>query len=145
MDSLAVSNEQFSKSKLEKAPSAPGPSAISSSTTEGDIFSFFVLEFGKTAFYFSRREIPAAGCGAGAAQAGGDEAGGEAERDLRLLHREDVRGAGQYQLWLGRDQLWLLQQTFLLPELPGQLPVLQHAAPAVHGELLLQPRLCGAL
>ena len=52
MDSLAVSNEQFSKSKLEKAPSAPGPSAISSSTTEGDIFSFFVLQFGKNNILF---------------------------------------------------------------------------------------------
>ena len=143
MDSLVVSNDQFSKSKLEKAPSAPGSSAISSSTTEGDIFPVSSLE--KQLFYCSRREIPATGGGAGAAQVGGDEAGGEAERDLRLLHWEDVRGAGQYQLWLGRDQLRLLQQTFLLPELPGQLPLLQHAAPPVHGELLLQPGLCGAL
>ena len=145
MDSLAVSNEQFSKSKLEKGPSAPGSSAISSSTTEGEIFSFFVLQFGKRTFYSSRREIPAAGCGVGAAQVGGDEAGGEAERDLRLLHREDVRGAGQHQLRLGGNQLWLLQQTFLLPELPGELPLLQHAAAPVHGQLLLQPGLCGAL
>ena len=140
MDSLGVSNEQFSKSKLEKAPSAPGSSAISSSTAEGDeIFSVFIL------FYCicGRREIPATGAGAGAAQVGGDEAG-EADCDLRLLHGEDVRGARHHQLRVGGDEL-LLQQAFLLPELPARLPVLQHAAAPVHGQLLLQPRLCGTL
>ena len=143
MDSLGVSNEQFSKSKLEKAPSAPGSSAISSSTAEGDDIFPVCFPVWNESPYFCRREIPAAGPGAGAAQAGGDEAG-EAECDLRLLHGEDVRGAGHHQLRVGGDEL-LLQQTFLLPELPGQLPLLQHAAPAVHGELLLQPGLCGAL
>ena len=36
-----MSNDHFSKSKLEKAPSAPGSSAISSSTAEGDISILF--------------------------------------------------------------------------------------------------------
>ena len=105
------------------------------------IFSlFFVLQFGKTAFHFSRREIPAAGLPSGAAQVTGDEAG-EAERDLRLLHGQDVRGAGQHQLLLQLPAL-------LLPDVPEQLPesLLRHAAAAVHGGvLLLQSGLRGAL
>ena len=106
-------------------------------------FPQFVLLFRRDSLYSCRREVPAPGGGAGAAQVGGDEAC-EAERDLRLLHREDVRGAGHHQLRVGGDEL-LLQQTLLLPELPGELPLLQHAAPPVHGELLLQPRLCWTL
>ena len=88
----------------------------------------------------SRREIPAAGLPSGAAQVTGDEAG-EAERDLRLLHGQDVRGAGQHQLLLQLPPL-------LLPDVPEQLPesLLRHAAAAVHGGvLLLQPGLRGAL
>ena len=110
-------------------------------------FSQFVLLFRRDSLYSCRREVPAPGGGAGAAQVGGDEAC-EAERDLRLLHREDVRGAGHHQLQLRgqqRQRQQQQQQTFLLPELPGQLPLLQHAAPPVHGQLLLQPGLCGAL
>ena len=114
MDSLGVSNEQFSKSKLDKGPSVPGSSAISSSTVEGEIFNISSLE---TSHHPFRRKIPAAGPWAGAAQSGGDEAG-EAERDVRLLNREDVRGAGEHQLWV------LQCETFLLPELPAELPLL---------------------
>ena len=98
-------------------------------------FPQFVLLFRRDSLYSCRREVPAPGGGAGAAQVGGDEAC-EAERDLRLLHREDVRGAGHHQLQLWgqqrQRQQQQQQQTFLLPELPGQLP-------------LLQPWLCGTL
>ena len=58
-------------------------------------FPQFVLLFRRDSLYSCRREVPAPGGGAGAAQVGGDEAC-EAERDLRLLHREDVRGAWEH-------------------------------------------------